>query len=240
VWKQFVFSKNLRLTKPFFAKAGAEQPRYRDVLKNMRRDIFDFIFRHPPSKSMHFEIDKNSLAILEEMQYGGIFLTAHYGNHELLGYRLAELGLPLNSAAQEQKPAFFDKWLQKKRTFKGKCFAKKIETRHLIEFINNGGLFAMLADQDFRKPVKEQCKSEFLGLEVHCNPLPAFILEHRPNTQVFCGYLHQIRDAQTLFLKKIPSQNFYAHYHSWLEKLILENPAKWYGWFHNRFLSASF
>ena len=240
MWKRSVFSKNLSLTAPFFAKAGAEQPRYRDVLKNMHRDVFDFVFRHPPSKDIHFEIEKNSLPILEEMRYGGIFLTAHYGNHELLGYRLAELGLPLNSAAQEQKPALFHKWLQKKRTFKGKCFAKKIETRHLIEFINNGGLFAMLADQDFRKPVKEQCKSEFLGLEVHCNPLPAFILEHRPNTQVFCGYLHQIQKAQTLFLKKIPSQNFYAHYHSWLENLILENPAKWYGWFHDRFLSASF
>jgi len=223
---------------------GAEQPRYRDVLKNMLRDVFNFVFRHPPSKKVHFEIDKYSLHILEEMRYGGIFLTAHYGNHELLGYRLAELGLPLNAAAQEQKPKFFDRWLQKKRTFKGKCFAKKIKTRHLIEFVDNCGLFAMLADQDYRKlipnSIEEKCKSEFLDLKVRSNPLPAFILEHRPNTPVFCGYIQQIHQTQTLFLEKIPSQNFYAHYHLWLERLILENPAKWYGWFHNRFLSASF
>jgi KDO2-lipid IV(A) lauroyltransferase len=47
---------------------------------------------------------------------------------------------------------------------------------------------------------------------------------------VFCGHLR----VGTLFLKKIPAENFYAHYHSWLENLILKNPAKWYGWFHNR------
>jgi len=243
VWKQPVFSKNLHLTKPFFAKIGVKQPRYSDVLKNMLYDVFNFVFRHPPSKGANFEIDKNSLPILEEMRYGGIFLTAHYGNHELLGYRLSELGLPLNAAAQEQKPAFFDKWLQKKRTFKGKCFAKKIKTGHLIEFVDNHGLFGMLADQDFRKSIphsiEKKCESEFLGFKVRSNPLPAFILEHRPNTSVFCGHIQQVHNIPTLFLEKIPSQNFYAHYHLWLERLILENPAKWYGWFHNRFFSAS-
>jgi KDO2-lipid IV(A) lauroyltransferase len=100
-----------------------------------------------------------------------------------------------------------------------------------MDFIDSGGLFALLADQDFRKPpphsIKKKCESEFLGVKVRCNPLPAFILEHRPKTPVFCGYLGQI--------KKIPSENFYAHYHFWLENLILENPSKWYGWFHNRF-----
>jgi len=243
VWKRFTFSKNLSLTKPFFESAKVGQPKYSDVLKNMLGDAFDFIFRHPTSsfsrKNVSFEIDKNSIPILEEMRFGGIFLTAHYGNHEILGYRLAEQGLPLNAAAQEQKPILLDRWLQRKRTFKGKCYAKKMETQKLMEFIEDKGLFALLADQDFRKPVpnsiEKKCKSEFLGLKVRCNPLPAFILEHRPNTPVFCGYMRQIQNIHTIFLKKIPAQNFYAHYHSWLEKLILENPAKWYGWFHDRF-----
>jgi KDO2-lipid IV(A) lauroyltransferase len=223
MWKYSVFAKNLRLTKPFFEKAGAKQPKYDKVAKNLLCDAFDFVFRHPKQGSLP--------PILEEMKQGGIFLTAHYGNHELLGFRLAESGLPLNSASQEQKPKFFDAWLQKKRTFNGKCFAKKIAPEYLIDFIDGGGLFALLADQDFRKPpplsIKEECESTFLGVEVRCNPLPAFILKHRPQTPVFCGYLGQI--------KKIPSENFYAHYHLWLENLILENPSKWYGWFHNRF-----
>jgi KDO2-lipid IV(A) lauroyltransferase len=239
VWKRYIFSKNLRLTEPFFKKAGVKQPKYSNVFRNMLHDVFDFIFRYPPKKNMNFEIDENSISILEEMRRGGIFLTAHYGNHEFLGYRLAELGLPLRAAAQEQKPEFFDKWLQKRRTFNGKNFAEKIETKHLLEFIDNKGLFAMLADQDFRKPIprsiEEECKSEFLGLKVRCNPLPAFILEHRSNTPVFCGHLRQVCNTQTLFLKKIHAKNFYTHYHLWLENLILENPAKWYGWFHNRF-----
>ncbi|MCL2102071.1 MAG: lysophospholipid acyltransferase family protein [Fibromonadales bacterium] len=220
----------MRLTKPFFEKASVKQPKYSDVLKNMFSDAFDFIFRHPPNAGL--KIDSHN--ILEEMRSGGIFLTAHYGNHELLGYRLAELGLPLNAAAQRQKPDFFDRWLQRKRTYKGKCFAERIAVERLIEFIDNGGLFAMLADQDFRKSAKEKCESEFLGVAVRCNPLPAFILKHRPNTPVFCGHLRK----NVLFLKKIPTENFYAHYHLWLENLILENPAKWYGWFHGRFSYA--
>jgi len=227
VWKQAVFSKNLRLTAPFFKKNGVNQPKYFAVLKNMLHDVFDFVFKHP--KNIAFYIDKNSVHILEEMRQGGIFLTAHYGNHEFLGYRLAELKIPLNAAAQKQKPDFFDRWLQKKRTFNGKCFAKEIEPESLISFIDSGGLFAMLADQNFKNSSK--CEGEFLGVSARCNPVPAFILKHRPNTPVFCGYLKQT----TLFLKKIPADNFYAHYHSWLESLILENPAKWYGWFHNRF-----
>jgi len=216
---------------------------YGDVLKNMLKDVFDFVFRHPSNiffkKNVDFKVDKSSLAVLEEMRFGGIFLTAHYGNHELLGYRLAEQGLPLNGAAQKQRPAFFDKWLQKKRSFKGKCFAKKMETQNILEFVEHKGLFAIIADQDFRKSVpnsiEKECKNEFLGLKVSCNPLPAFILEHRPNTPIFCGYLQQIQSLETLFLQKIPAKDFYSHYHSWLEKLILKNPAKWYGWFHDRF-----
>jgi len=215
-------------------------------MQNMLGDVFDFVFRHPQSawfypKDLSFDVDKNSIPVLEEMRYGGIFLTAHYGNHEILGYRLAESVLPLNAAAQEQKPKIFDKWLQKKRTFKGRCFAKRIGVEHLIESMDSGILFALLADQDFRKsapvPIKDKCESEFLGLKVRCNPLPVFILEHRKDIPVFCGYLQQTRYDQTLFLKKLPNENFYAHYHSWLENLILKNPAKWYGWFHNRFYS---
>ena len=223
MWKQAVFSRNLLLTKPFFEKAGAVQPRYNAVLKNMIGDVLRFVFCNPAKEKI--TVAQNS--VLEEMRSGGIFLTAHYGNHELLGYKLAELGLPLNAVAQEQKPTFFDKWLQKKRSFKGKCFAQKVQPQRLLEFIDNGGLFAMLADQRGRS----DCISEFLGAQVLCNPLPSFILEHRPSTQVFCGHIEQ----STLFLKKIPAQNFYAHYHSWLENLILENSEKWYGWFHNRF-----
>lgn len=195
-------------------------------------DVWDFVF---PDKNAEFDIDKGSVAVFEEMRHGGIFLTAHYGNHELLGCRLAGLGLPLNAMAQKQKPEFFDRWLQKKRTFGGKSFARPMDTMALMDFVDRDGLFAMLADQDFRKPVprsiKDDCESRFLGVRVRCNPLPAFILEHRPQTPVFCGYLNN----GVLFLKKIPMENFYDHYHAWLENLILKNPAKWYGWFHGRF-----
>ena len=213
------------LTKPFFDKMGIKQPQYTAVLKNMFSDVSDFIFCNPANQKI--DVDKKSIPILEKMKHGGIFLTAHYGNHELLGYKLVELGLPLRAAAQEQKPAIFDKWLQKKRSFKGKCFAQKVDSKRLMDFIDDGGLFAMLADQRGRS----DCMDKFLGLEVHCNPLPAFILEHRPNTPVFCGCLKE----DTLFVENIPADNFYAHYHSWLEHLILKKPAKWYGWFHNRF-----
>ncbi|MCL2260463.1 MAG: lysophospholipid acyltransferase family protein [Fibromonadales bacterium] len=228
MWKKSVFSKNLSLTKPFFERMGVEQPQYGVVLKNMFNDILDFVFCNPAKRKI--DVPTKSMPVLNAMKHGGIFLTAHYGNHELLGYKLAEFGLPLIAAAQEQKPAIFNKWLQKKRSFKGKCYAKKVDSQRLLEFIDDGGLFAILADQRGRS----DCIGEFLGVETHCNPLPAFILEHRPNTPIFCGCL---RD-DTLLVEKISADDFYAYYHSWLEHLILKRPEKWYGWFHNRFQSS--
>ncbi|MDR2580010.1 MAG: lysophospholipid acyltransferase family protein [Fibromonadaceae bacterium] len=236
---KMTFTENLRLTKPFFDLNGKRQPKYSELMLNMFGDAFVFLFLYNRKKNESFVVDENSIAILEEMKGGGIFLAAHYGNHELLGYRLAELGLPLNSASVVQKPEFFDKFLQRKRTFKGKCFALQKSPKEALQFIENGGLFGLIADQDFRKscPRKysEKCQSKFLGVEVNCNPFPIFILEHYKKTPVFCGHLRQGKKNQTLFLKKLNTENLYNNYHSWLENLILENPAKWYGWVHGRF-----
>jgi KDO2-lipid IV(A) lauroyltransferase len=243
--KHKIFAKNLRLTKPFFEKNGARQPRYGELMKNMLGDTmnFTFDFLYSRKKKEELIVDENSVPVLEEMRKGGIFLTAHYGNHELLGYRLAELGLPLNSASVEQKPLFFNRMLLRKRTFKGKCFAEQKSPMETLNFLKSGGLFALLADQDFRKAcprrLSKQCKSEFLGVKVCCNPLPVFLLEHKNGTPVFCGYLRQGKEGQTLFLKKIDAENLYDQYHFWLEGLVLENPAKWYGWVHGRFLYST-
>jgi KDO2-lipid IV(A) lauroyltransferase len=234
-----VFTENLRLAKPFFEKNGAEQPKYGALMRNMLGDALDFLFLYNRKKKESFAIDENSIQVLEEMRGGGIFLTAHYGNHELLGFRLAELGLSLNSASVVQKPALLDKFLRKKRSFGGKCFAEQKSPNETLKFIDGGGLFALLADQDFRKAAprkfSRKCESSFLGVAVRCNPLPVFILERRKETPVFCGHLQQNGKAQTLFLKKINAESLYDSYHSWLEGLILKNPAKWYGWIHRRF-----
>ncbi|MDR0517644.1 MAG: hypothetical protein LBH25_11430 [Fibromonadaceae bacterium] len=235
------FAENLRLTKPFFEKNGARQPKYGELMRNMLGDTLDFAFGflYNRKKKEEFFVDRDSVSILEEMKMGGIFLTAHYGNHELLGYRLAELGLFLNSASVVQKPFFFNNMLQRKRAYKGKCFAKQKSPKETLKFMENNGLFAILADQAFRKSVphsfSEKCESKFLGTCVRCNPFPIFILEHKKEAPVFCGYLKQGEKEQTLFLKKINSKKLYEEYHSWLEALILKNPAKWYGWVHRRF-----
>jgi KDO2-lipid IV(A) lauroyltransferase len=245
MFKHKIFAQNLRLTQPFFEKNGARQPKYGELMGNMLGDALDFAFDflYSRKKKGNLIVDGNSVPVLEEMKKGGIFLTAHYGNHELLGYRLAELGLPLNSASVAQKPLFFNRMLQRKRTFKGKCFAEQKSPMETLNFLKNGGLFAILADQDFRKACPrrfiKQCKSEFLGVKVCCNPLPVFLLEHKEKTPVFCGYLRQGKERQTLFLKKIDAENLYGQYHSWLEGLILENPAKWYGFLHGRFLYST-
>jgi len=239
LFKHKVFTENLRLTLPFFEKNGVKQPRYGTLMRNMLSDALDFLLLYNKKKRENFIVDKNSIQILEEMRCGGIFLTAHYGNHELLGYRLAELNLPLNSASIVQKPLFFNKFLEKKRSFKGKCFAEQKSPHEMLKFVDGGGLVALLADQDFRKacPRKfgDKCKSVFLGVNVRCNPLPLFVLEHRKELPVFCGHLQQSGKTQTLYLKKINAENLYDDYHSWLESLVLKNPAKWYGWIHRRF-----
>jgi KDO2-lipid IV(A) lauroyltransferase len=230
-WKQKIFTENVNLTADFFKNHN--YPNYKAALRNLTKDATEFIrgYRSTP------EIAPDSLPILNSMRKGGLLLTAHYGNHEALGQWLCRLKIPLIASYQPQRPAIFDRILRKWRSVDNQSYAKILSPRQILRSIEQGKLFALLADQDYRQP--NFTSGRFLGRDVHCNPLPNFILKYLPNTPIFFAHIHKEKNICQLRIQQAsPSQVIYTEYHHWLESLILEDSNQWYGWFHRRFHST--
>jgi KDO2-lipid IV(A) lauroyltransferase len=195
-------------------------------MKNLFGDVLRIVGAR---QALPLRMAPGAKAILTEMRQGGLFLTAHYGNHEMLGQALARAGLPLVASYKPQKPKCFDDFLLRLRSVDGVPYARILGPRETLAAIEGGKLFALLLDQDYRRPSAVQ--GHFLGQSVRCNPLPAFLLRHLPETPVFAGHL----DGQELKLTKVDNKNIYEGYHQWLEGLIQKDPHRWYGWLHRRF-----
>lgn len=119
------------------------------------------------------------------------------------------------------------------------------------ELHGNRQLFCLLADQDSR--IGSALDGNFLGQPAKINPLPDFLLKHRPETPVFFCWIEERRgDSQRTCRKILHAVEAATHqpetargsivdgaYHNWLETRIRENPALWYGWTHRRFRSIN-
>ena len=107
-----------------------------------------------------------------------------------------------------------------------------------MKLIDGGNLFCLLMDQDSRIPSAR--KGTFLGRMVHINPLPHFLLKHRPETPVYiCWIKEEARGkSKVLHASRIEGEAAEETFNLWLENQISENPNFWYGWTHRRFKST--
>lgn len=252
-WKHSVFAFNANRTAAFFELHSGQVPCYSKTVQAMANDLEEFIearssYLHASSakssgatsEPLKLEIDPFSLAILSEMQKGGLLLTAHYGNYESMGLWLRRLGIPLIASYLPQRPRFLNHLLLRLRSVDGNPYAQILPPRAIVRKIRSGSLFCLLADQDYRsaRPIL----STFLGCKVQCNPLPVFLLNNIPGLPVYCSYIHHLQNHRILTVVKLnlasPS-DLYFEYHRWLETLIGHEPNRWYGWFHRRFYSTS-
>ncbi len=241
-WKRKVLENNLKIVRPGISKQSQEKF-YFHLLENLTKDAADFFTRskiYSPSNP-HFLVDEKSRSVLKKMKRGGLMLTAHLGNYEALGPWLVRTGIPLVASYAKIRPKILDEWLKNKlRSIDNFNYSLFINNpRDILRLLDEGNVFCLLADQDYRK--SRFISGKFLGQPVHCNPIPQFILQHRPQTPVYLCWLDSDGDKFTLFAKELSSQSgsfVFEQYHNWLEFQIEKNPGKWYGWFHRRFLSA--
>ena len=212
-----------------------------------------------------FDIAEGSAPVLEKMRNGGIFLTAHYGNYEAMGPWLCCLGIPLVASYIPVKPKWLNNILERKiRAVNGKSYSVDARTpRDFMRLLNDGKLFCLLADQDSRIP--SAIDGTFLGRPANVNPLPDFLLKHRPQTPVFICWMEEVCGVRVLHAIEVDSARsnvaFPTHledsahlaqspnellssssivntqFNKWLEQRILENPNFWYSWTHRRFYS---
>ena len=260
------------------AKHVASPVNYDELLFNLTRHAGELLFCFGTFKKLPhdfsaypccvdgwtFDIAEGSAPVLEKMRKGGIFLTAHYGNYEAMGPWLCRLGIPLVASYIPVKPKWLNNILERKiRAVNGRSYSVDARTpRDFLRILNDGKLFCLLSDQDSRIP--SALPGTFLGKPVNVNPLPDFLLEHRPQTPVFICWMEEICGVRVLHAVEVerapfpgaahlvsPAQSNGAspvqssssivntQFNKWLEQRILENPNLWYSWTHRRFYSSS-
>ena len=233
---------------------------YNSLLKNLTRHASELLFcfgtfkRLPVDFSKYpcrvdgwnLALDEAAIPVLEKMRKGGIFLTAHYGNYEAMGPWLCRLGIPLVASYIPVKPKWLNNILERKiRAVDGRSYSVDARTpRDFLCLLNDGKLFCLLADQDSRIP--SAIDGTFLGRSVNVNPLPGFLLKHRPQTPIYICWIEEKNGARVLHAIEIscPSQSALpeivdSRFNKWLEERIRENPNLWYGFTHRRFYSRS-
>lgn len=252
---------------------------YEELLKNLTRHASELLFcfgtfkrlpadflKYPCSvDGWDFALDEAAIPVLEKMRSGGIFLTAHYGNYEAMGPWLCRLGIPLVASYIPVKPKWLNNILERKiRAVDGRSYSVDARTpRDFLRILNDGKLFCLLADQDSRIP--SALPGTFLGCPANVNPLPDFLLKHRPQTPVYICWMEErgafpserriIRVLHAIEVERVqvasparlaspapsPSQSNFVNsqFNKWLEERIYENPNLWYGFTHRRFYSQT-
>ena len=254
------------------AKHVASPVNYDELLFNLTRHVGELLFCFGTFKKLphdftaypcrvdgwDFALDEAAIPVLEKMRSGGIFLTAHYGNYEAMGPWLCRLGIPLVASYIPVKPKWLNNILERKiRAVDGRSYSVDARTpRDFLRILNDGKLFCLLSDQDSRIP--SAIDGTLLGQPANVNPLPDFLLTHRPQTPVFICWMEEICGIRVLHAIEVegpqvasparlaspapsPSQSSVVNsqFNKWLEERICENPNLWYSFTHRRFYSQS-
>ena len=188
-----------------------------------------------------YKLSEGSEPVLKKMREGGIFLTAHYGNYEAIGPWLCRLGIPLKASYIPLKPAWLNRIVENKiRSVDQRNYSVNAKSpREFLRLLDDKNLFCLLMDQDSR--IESATTATFLGKQVHVNPLPDFLLKHRPQTPIFICWLEETSSEKILHaIETAPTDNSVNDaFNRWLENRIAENPTLWYGWTHRRFYSCN-
>lgn len=263
-WKRGVVHANLKHVSAAVVTADSSVF-YRNLVTNLARHAGELLFGFRTFKKLpadtaaypcrrgglDFCLAEGSAPVLEKMRGGGLFLTAHFGNYEAIGPWLCRLGIPLVASYIPVKPAWLNRILDRKiRAVDGRSYGIDARTpREFLRLLDEGRLFCLLADQDSRIP--SAIPGKFLGQGANMNPLPDFLLRHRPGTPVYVCWLEDApsrggaRGLRVLHAEELefrtnenPSSPVIESYNRWLESRIKENPSLWYGFTHRRFYSV--
>ena len=271
-WKRGTVLANAKLVAgavPSDIGPSVATPDYNTLLKNLTRHASELLFRFGTFKKLphdftaypcrvdgwDFALDEAAIPVLEKMRSGGIFLTAHYGNYEAMGPWLCRLGIPLVASYIPLKPKWLNNILERKiRAVNGRSYSVDARTpRDFIRILNEGNLFCLLSDQDSRIP--SALTGTLLGQPVNENPLPDFLLRHRPQTPVFICWMEErgaspkdeslehssskkVRVLHAVEVGGVQSK-VNDQFNKWLEERVRENPNLWYSFTHRRFYSQS-
>ncbi len=168
---------------------------------------------------------------------GIFFLTAHYGNWEIMGLFHGYLGIcPLSSIARKLDNPYLDRVVKKLRTASGNKIIYRDESPlKIVRELKGNGSVAVMMDQN---TAKGGVFVDFFGKKA-ATPRALALLSYRSGTPIlpfFCyptdKGTYRIKYGPEIKLEKSDNRendilNWTYHYEQFIENIIQENPAPW-------------
>ena len=228
-----VCEENLRFT-GFPLEVGKES------FKNFLACAVDFLrlptYSFPFLKSLFHPVDASKVP-----EGGGILLTAHIGNWELMGALFSKLsGGKLSVVAKPMKNKKVDALINSIREGWG---IKVIPTGRGVEILRElkrGRFVGILLDQ--RPKVKEGVLTTFLGRKTYTNKGAALlsIKSGKPVIPAFCFIedgKYRIEVGRPIYPEGRSVEELTQIYTSEIEKAVRKHPEQWF-WFHRRWKNS--
>jgi KDO2-lipid IV(A) lauroyltransferase len=211
-----------------------------ESLKNFVRCAIDF-FRLPSYSPDYLQSLFKPVDPSVVPKEGGILLTAHIGNWELMGALFSYLsGGKLSVVAKPMKNKRVDRIINSIRESWG---IKVIPTGNVIEIVKDlkrGRYVGILLDQ--RPKVKEGVLTTFLGRQTYTNRGAAIlsIKTGKPAIPAFCfteDGKYVIRTYEPIYPEGKSVEELTQEYTGAIEKAVREHPEQWF-WFHRRWKNS--
>jgi len=110
-------------------------------------DTFWFSRKTSQRVSTHVLFDRNFDVLFKEKPH--VVISAHYGNWEMLGMGITQMGFPLHSVAKPLKNAKVDELFDQVRHMNGQKIVKRQgAVRNLLRTLQQGGKIGLIMDQN--------------------------------------------------------------------------------------------
>ena len=241
---------NLALTFPSKSSAEIDAIAAR-VYRNQAENIIELL-RLPMIKTAEdaaklLDVDATDfLAKTIGQKKGGLFVSAHFGNWELLGLCAGLLVAPLTIVVKPLKNHHIDYQINAWRTMHGNRVVQDQQAlREGLRSLRNGEILVMLGDQSDRNG---SFFIDFLGRRTSVFLGPAYIAL-KAGVPLFVGICRRTEDAlykvdyeeiecSDLGTTKADAEELVRRYTKVLERYIYRYPEEWF-WLHNRWKRTS-
>jgi KDO2-lipid IV(A) lauroyltransferase len=168
----------------------------RTAYVTMTRTLLDVIWFGTHSKNRlqnYVEIDSSIESALR--QKSQIWITAHFGNWEIMGQMTALHGFPMHSIAMPVKNPEVNQLLIERREITGQTIIpRKGALRKLLGILRNGGKAAFLVDQN-TKESEGGIWVNYFGLPVPVTSAPA-MLAAKTGSEILIGFCIPLRGGR--------------------------------------------
>ncbi|MDX2129396.1 MAG: lysophospholipid acyltransferase family protein [Chloroherpetonaceae bacterium] len=196
------------------------------------------------SKKFSFHIPPDVQNMIEKGQ-GGVVVSAHFSNWELLGISWAYSVFPLSIVYKAIRNPYLDKLFNQWRGVSGNALIEMSDASRLgMEAIRNGKYVVLLSDQSGHE---DGVYASFLGREVPIFTGAALFALRSKSPMIFAVMLRKPDNTFEISVKTIPTEGLKfcredvetlaKRYTQEIEKFIELHPEQWF-WLHNRWKHA--